>query len=337
MERSLSRILIETTVRQTLNGLAEDTQRTTRNLVDMALQFAQDRGQSRFFTRVREVLRRNNSPYYTLIQDVAGHVQRERLMTFGMNLGYNSCIWGIRQIRAREKQLGFHIPWAVLLQTDPDSYARHREQYGQVLEEGERLGIYTWGLFAHGAPLLPLVEEHPDSAFFLFCRPEDVTETFLDAVERTYHLMPVVRMGAGAETACALLRNRGIPYSVYTCYSSQDAESIAHGAWFRSAQRMHPIFTVLIAQPGCPSAVGHRVHEAVVAARSGQRYRTVPWELCWDTVGLDKVISHGTCGTFFDSSGNLYTLDGQKSSGGGNLFQDGLSQVLERAWPVGEI
>lgn len=71
MERSLSRILIETTVRQTLNGLAEDTQRTTRNLVDMALQFAQDRDQSRFFTRVREVLRRNNSPYYTLIQDVA--------------------------------------------------------------------------------------------------------------------------------------------------------------------------------------------------------------------------------------------------------------------------
>ena len=41
MENSLSRILIETTVRQTLKGLQEDPKRSVRNLVDMALQFSE--------------------------------------------------------------------------------------------------------------------------------------------------------------------------------------------------------------------------------------------------------------------------------------------------------
>ena len=49
MENSLSRILIETTVRQTLKGLQEDPKRSVRNLVDMALQFSEGRFQNRFF------------------------------------------------------------------------------------------------------------------------------------------------------------------------------------------------------------------------------------------------------------------------------------------------
>ena len=51
MENSISRILIETTVRQTLKGLKEDPKRSIRNLVDMALHFSEGRFQSRFFRR----------------------------------------------------------------------------------------------------------------------------------------------------------------------------------------------------------------------------------------------------------------------------------------------
>ena len=49
MENSVSRILIETTVRQTLKGIQEDPERSIRNLVDMALQFSEGRFQNRFF------------------------------------------------------------------------------------------------------------------------------------------------------------------------------------------------------------------------------------------------------------------------------------------------
>ena len=48
MENSMSRILIETTVRQTLKGLQDDPKRSIRNVVNMALHFSDGRFQSRF-------------------------------------------------------------------------------------------------------------------------------------------------------------------------------------------------------------------------------------------------------------------------------------------------
>lgn len=330
MEHSLSRILIETTVRQTLKGLQGDPKRSTRNLVDMALEFSEGRDQCRFFAEVQAVLRQENSPYYALVQDVVGHVNTEHLVTFGMNLGYNSCTWGAERIRRQEKLLGYHIPWAVLLQMDSSA---HGEQYHRVMEEGEKLGIYTWGVMAKGDPLLllPLLERHKDSAFFLFCGPGYVTEAFLDAAQEMYNLMPVVNLGEGAERACALLRGRGIPYSVYGCYGRQDVEQIANGEWFSTAQRLHPIFTVLAARPDCPADGRRTVCQAVTEARSGLPYPTVPWELSEDTRKLDEAISPGAIGAAFDRQGNLYTWGGQCAAGYGNLFQDGLSQILKRA------
>lgn len=53
MENSLSRILIETTVRQTLKGLQENPKRSTRNLIDIALQFSEGRFQSHFLKQRR--------------------------------------------------------------------------------------------------------------------------------------------------------------------------------------------------------------------------------------------------------------------------------------------
>lgn len=94
MENSLSRILIETTVRQTLKGLQEDPKRSIRNLVDMALQFSEGRFQNRFFGTAQTMLKNEGSAYYALVQDAASHIETEHLVTFGMNLGYNSCTWG---------------------------------------------------------------------------------------------------------------------------------------------------------------------------------------------------------------------------------------------------
>lgn len=62
MENSLSRILIETTVRQTLKGLQENPKRSIRNVVDMALQFSEGRFQSRFFETAQELLKMRAVP-----------------------------------------------------------------------------------------------------------------------------------------------------------------------------------------------------------------------------------------------------------------------------------
>ncbi len=335
MENSMSRILIETTVRQTLKGLRENPKRSIRNLVDMALQFSEGRFQSRFFETARTMLENENSAYYALVADAASHIETEHLVKFGMNLGYNSFTWGAQYIRYNEEQLGFNIPWTVLLQMDPSGCLEHMRQYDITIEEGEGLGIYSWMLFTLADPssLLPLVRRHSDSAFFLFCPPQAVTGAFLEKISPIRHLMPVIRYEDAAKDACILLREVELPYAVYYPYSGENVDFITSGGLFRGAQRLHPIFTVLVPEPGCPANISEIVHRAAVEARAGQSYQTVPWELYHDTRKLDEIISNDACYVLFDRGGNLCTSDESKNSVGGNLFTEGLTPLLRRTCP----
>lgn len=141
MENSMSRILIETTVRQTLKGLQDDPKRSIRNVVDMALHFSDGRFQSRFFRTAQTMLEHEDSAYYALVEDAANHIDQEHLVTFGMNLGYNSCTWGAQHIRANEAQLGFNIPWTVLFLMEEPHRSRHLPQYDRAVSEGGNWGF----------------------------------------------------------------------------------------------------------------------------------------------------------------------------------------------------
>lgn len=333
MENSMSRILIETTVRQTLKGLRENPKRSIRNLVDMALHFSEDRFQNHFFQTARTMLEHEDSAYYSLVEDATSHIEVEHLVKFGMNLGYNSCTWGAQRIRRNEQQLGFNIPWTVFFQMDDLQCLDHLFQYDSAIEEGEQLGIYTWILLSHTDPLalLPLIEHHSDSAFFLFCRPEDVTASLLDEIAPIKHLMLVVRWEDQADEVCAMLRDAQLPYSVYVPYDQNSLQAITSGELFSDTQQLHPLFTVLAARPGCPAHIQNLAHQAAVEARNGQCYQTVPWELYHDIRMLDEIISDDACCVFFDGHGRLFAPDNPTSPG--NLFEEGLTSLIQRAYP----
>ena len=177
------------------------------------------------------------------------------------------------------------------------------------------------------------MREHSDSAFFLLCQPEFVTEAFLDAASRIHHLMLVVDFRPGAGDACALLRRAALPYAVYYSYAQESVEGLVSGTLFQETQKLHPIFTVLIPEPGCPDSVRRAVYQAAAEARKSQNYQTIPWELYYDTRNMDEIISDDACCVFFDSRGNLYTPDHQSTAAYGNLFEDGLTPVIRQAYP----
>lgn len=335
MENSMSRILIETTVRQTLKGLQDDPKRSIRNVVDMALHFSDGRFQSRFFRTAQTMLEHEDSAYYALVEDAANHIDPEHLVTFGMNLGYNSCTWGAQRIRTNEAKLGFNIPWTVLFLMEEPHCSRHLPQYDRAVSEGEELGIYSWILLSHGnfLELLPLIERHPDSAFFLFCRPEDISPAVLDEITPLRHLMLVVRWGDQADEACAMLRNARLPYSVYYPYSPDDLPFIRSGDLFCDTQQLHPLFTALAAKPDCPAEIQRQAHQAAEELRNGQNYKTVPWELCYDTRSLDEIISDDACYVLFDGQGQLIALDNPGCAPFGCLFEEGLTSLIRRAYP----
>lgn len=334
MKDRMSRILIETTVRQTLKGLKENPKRSIRNLVDMALQFSDGRFQSQFFQTAHTMLENENSAYYALVEDATNHIETEHLVKFGMNLGYNSCTQGARQIRENEKELGFNIPWTVLFQMDQPQCLSRLPQYDSAIEEGEKLGIFSWMLLANTNPadLLPLIQRHPNCAFFLFCRPEDVTADLLEELAQITHLMPVIRYGDAADEVCAALRKAELPYSVYCPYGEKELQQIVSGELFSDTQQLHPIFTALAPRPDCPDSTRRLAHQAAVSARQGQAYQTVPWELYYDTRNLDEIISDDACCVLFDSQGRLIAPDNQQAVCG-SLFADGLTSLIQQAYP----
>lgn len=329
MSNNISRIMIETVVRQYLRDIKDSPERSVRNLVDMALQFSNGRFQQHFFSTAQEMLKNEHSSYYGLARNIAEHVDQVHLLRFGMNLGYNSCTQGAKTIREKERCLGFNIPWAVSLQfgkwTGQQFHAAE-----QVLREGQTLGIYSWFLFAQGyvETALRLIREYPDHAFFLCCTPEDLTERVLEELEELRHAVPAVCYGIGAEEVCAKLRKRQMLYAVYAPYGMQEEAAILSGDLLESIQQLRPTMTILAPRKDCPPEVQRRVYEEVLAARKEQRYQTILWELVRDNELIDQIISDDACVARFDQKGHL-----AEHPELGSLFDRSLVEIFCHAFP----
>lgn len=310
MGENISRILVQTVVKRALNDLKEAPERTLRNLVDMAQQFAGGRFQQQFFQSAQKMLENENSAYFPLIKDTVEHVGDDRLLTFGMNLGYNSCTVGAGIIRELEAKRGYNIPWAVTMQLAPGMTSSHIQQYSGVIGQGEALGIYTWLLFAHGSAeaSMSLMDEHPNCAFTLFCRGEDLCGRVLDEICERNNLMLALPFDDEAETICSRLREAGLLYSLYHVYGENDLPLIESGDLFFDMARLHPAFSALIPAKGCDDRIQSRVYNVLCRARLEQTYRTLLWELYRDGLMVDKIISDDGCWVSFSASGEFYGI-----------------------------
>lgn len=339
MEQDTSRILIETMVRKTLREIEHFPERSIRNLVDMALHFSKGRFQQNFFSMAQTMLKNERSAYYKLIQDIVTHVEQDHLVTFGMNLGYNSCTAGAKTIRQIEAVQGFNVPWSIALEIEPAVFRTQLGRYHALIAQGEQLGIYTWMLFAQDIPreLLFLIESHSDSSFILFCDPLDLSTPVLEYAAELHNLMLAVRYDTGVAEACTLLRATRLLYAVYYPYSAADEPLLTSGELFRTVEPMHPAFTALLPAMDCPITTCHTVYQAVKRAREQQIYQTIPFELFLDCSRIDGIVSDDACAVGFDRAGTLYTHHTRRAEPHFNLLQSDLRTILQKAFPKKEM
>lgn len=335
MKNTTSRVLIETIVRKTLKDIKDSPERSTRNLVDMALHFSKGRFQTEFLRIAQTMLQNENSPYYKLIQDTVIHADTEKILRFGINLGYNGCSMGAIKIRMTKQLEQLCIPWTLGLFLSPRTFASDPKRYQATISQGEDLGIFTWFLFFTDGldeEMLALAAEHPDSAFILLCKPEDITLSLVESAYTLDNLMFAVRLGDHARRACDLLHSSGLLHSVYFPYSPETLETITSGELFCTAEQLHPAFTALLPARGCPQAARDKVYEYVLHARNEQLFRTFPWDLHCDTKRVDEIISGNRCLAYFDSNGQFCTVDGTARMPVCNLFTSDLQEILRIAF-----
>jgi len=327
MKHTTSRIIIETILKKTLREMKETPERSIRNLVDLALHFSNGRFQHDFFEATQSMLKNENSLYYDMIQDIIANTHQNKLLTLGLNFGYNSCTYGAKIIREIENLQHFNIPWCVSLHINHEHFLNTPEDYHSIINQGNQLGIYTWMLFSEQNPneILPLISEHPDNAFVLFFTPEQIDNSFYSSYCSLDNFMPAVFYNRSARNICSSLRQYKIPYSVYYRYDTDNLEIAACEQLIRDMESLHPIFTIMIAKPACPQVFQQRVYDFILLARKEQIFRTIPWEFECDNHFVDSIISEDSCSAEFDENGTLYNQY--------NLFEQSLCQIFRQAFP----
>lgn len=330
MAVNTSRILIETIVRKTLKELETAPERNIRNLVDMALNFSKGRFQKNFFQITQQMLSDENSAYYQLVRDIASHVEHERLLQFGMNIGYNSCTLGAKKIREIEAAQGFNIPWALFLELDEGIFLAHQQAYDSLIRQGNELGIYTWMISSNRYPmeLFQMLKEHPDCAFALLCGVSTVDEEMMDALYDLPHVMLCVGMSENTASICSKLRKRKMLYAVHQVCSSDDMPEVLSDNLLYDMQSLNALFTLLMPDPHCSAEERALLYQYVLDKRKGQQFQTILMDMFEDMLNIDTIISEGSCSAWLKADGSFYAPASEPLADTWNMFSSPLDTIF---------
>lgn len=330
-ENKTSRAIAETLIRKTLKDINRSPERSIRNIVDLASEVSNGRFQSYFFRAAQTMLKNEHSSYYALVEDAAENIEHERLVCFGLNIGYNSCTSGAKKIRGLEKKENFNIPWCVSLEINTNLFKKLLRKYNSIIKQGEKIGIYTWFVFNESCSeeVLSLAENHPESAFAFFCNPSEITVSFAEKAAAFKNIMLVIKFGEDTQNTLEYLRRRGFLYSVYYEYSDDDIDFIVSGKYFSETSKLHSPFSVLVSKNGCSQRTKSLIYDYCVSTRTGQSFPTVPWELESDGNFIDEIISGDSCSAFFDKNGYLFSKKEKQL----NLFENDLKSIFKIAFP----
>ena len=335
MTAKTSRIIIKTFVKTALKDADDSPERCTRNLIDMALHFSKGRFQQEFFEMARTMLNNENSPYYPLIEDTLRHMDKEKLIEFGMNLGYNGCTMGAHIVRKIKRTENINVPWLLFLNIAA-SDEELLTNYQPIFDQGKELGIYVYFLYTDDDPikLLPLIKKNPDCAIILMCRSASVTEDFAEAAETVNNMLIGVKYDDNTDSACLVLRDHKLLYSVYRMYTDKDSEEILSGSYARFTEEMHCPFTAVIAESTCSTQISENVYKAVVGARVAQKYRTIPIDLGYDSERVGNIISPPSSVIGFKPDGAIYNLDNDDKPMTHNIFKESLRDILKESFSM---
>ncbi|MCD8018897.1 MAG: hypothetical protein LUF92_04735 [Clostridiales bacterium] len=338
-KNDISRTLIEAFVCSKLKGIINNPDRSLRSMIDMGSHFAKGQSQKHFFEELQNIMADENGNYYKLLQNIVTYVDANHLLTFGLNIGYNSLTSGVKTIRYIEDNKGVEVPWVISLSIDGSRYDALADSYQLLIEQGKRLGIYTWVFYTLSEPhsFLPLIQSQPECAFLLFVDSADVTEDFLDEANRLKNLLVVVKYGEDCADICAQMREREMLYSVYVTYTTDNLDTIIEDELLYDISELHPGFTFFLYADGDDEETGKCMFQYVQSIRYQQKYATIPFDLDGDNMIIQDIVAANSCKVSFDENGYLYKKGSQTPKENSNVFKTSLAKVLLKNFRIKEV
>ena len=322
----LARTIIETMLNKSLRDIERDPDRSIRNLIDLGINFAKGRFQREFLHVLQEMMQNERSAYYTLVKNVVSYTDHRRLMTIGMNIGFQACTVGATLIRENEERLHFNIPW--IYQVNFGKNGLPCEDLDKLICQGKELGTFIYLLNGNG-PIqkehITVVKNHTDCAFILLVTAEMILGDLMDKLESTANCLILVDGDSEllAEAADELKK-----HAFLRCRRA-DQNLYFEPDYLERIEDTGAAFCVLMPEDQFSFEEDELRKGQTAQIRGQQEYPFILVDYTSDIQQIDRVISNDSCAVAFDSEGYVYTDTGKWQGSPYNIHYKNLRDILE--------
>jgi len=262
MSRTIKENMQVFAVKQVLNYLDEDPDKSLIKIVDWAEKFDKTGKNAHLIKPIRAALENPDSNWTRLIKSLWTDIDPAVRKVVFENFVVNTALIGTPRRDKMKEEHGCNIPWAILM--DPTSACNLKctgcwaAEYGQklnleyevldnIIRQGTELGTYMY-IYSGGEPLvrkadiIRLCEAHPDCMFLAFTNGTLIDEKFADEMLRVKNFVPAIsvegfeeatddRRGQGTYqkvmNAMRILKEKKLPFGASCCYTSKNIDSLS--------------------------------------------------------------------------------------------------------------
>ncbi len=305
--------MIDTAVTHGLKEMTDDPKRTIRKLADMGRQFSTGRFQPYIFEIIQNLLEKEDSPYYSLLQSFLAHTDQKNAKKFGINMGYYSWTYYARILRQRSEELDCTIPWVISFNLDtrfiddPDDRYISIPRIKELILEARNYGINTFSFSLHGGltpgkNIFSLFEEFEECAFFLFLGNSQITVAQQDKLKKCGNTLLVIDCSSeDAVDTCEALNSSGNLYSIYYNYKNEEISLLEKRSFYDALSIFPSNMLFLVSDDNSYEKVGPIVKDI----RMEQKCPYFLWEQKYDTLKISSIICDNEIFMSIDSEGNV--------------------------------
>lgn len=302
LQHRLIRQTINIAVSKAIEDMKGNTRRSIRNLIDLALLFSQGENQKWFFKTAKKVISNPQNPYHALAARAVADIDNDTIKTVGLNLGYNSLIYGAGKLRKKQESMEFMLPWLLIFDvsdSQPDTF-RHIEN---LIGGGQELGIYSYVFCPHEPneirPLCEIAKQF-DECLFVFRVPSLLIteETIISLSER--HNIAVSIQPENEDLSCdssvkafQILRQSRCLYGFHTTYNENNISKITAPDYIRSAIELGNLFGVYVADNSVTAECQETVYHFACNERGEKGQSLIALEWCRDIQNISTRILSG--------------------------------------------
>lgn len=331
--------MIETAIDKGIRDIKENSNRGIRNLVDLGTHFSTGPFQKEFFIMAKQMLNNDNSPYYELVNQIFQNTDPWVLKHFGINLGYNSWIYGAEKIKQFKKNNGHNAPWTLIfdfIHSTKDILSS--KEIEDILISGELMGIYCGMFFVNINKeqlnsLLNMLKLHKNSSYFIFLKPDTITDRVAKILINAGNIVPMLAMDLHNYIICRnaadILINNKCLYGIYNMCSDFNFEYLISDKYLREVEVLHCAFAFYIKNGLNETENKKRFSKFIQTSKSAIKYPFFIFDFYEDYASISRMISTEEGFMAIKSNGSIESSLVDTIDKDINLRKQSLSSILK--------